>query len=156
MRFNSQIKLLFWIILFESIGFFLGQLTQANLEPWYNSLNKSSLTPPGLVFSIVWSLLYGLLAVIAWILSNLNKSIDKKMSSLFSLQMLMNWSWTILFFERHWITFSAIWLVFLTGLNILLFIIALKKHKKIAWLLIPYLLWLAYATYLNGIIAFIN
>ncbi len=77
---DKRLKLVFWIVLFESIGFFFGLLTQANITPWYAYLNKSLLTPPGFVFSIVWSLLYALLAVIAWryqriILSYLKKSL---------------------------------------------------------------------------------
>ncbi|KTD82195.1 TspO/MBR family protein [Legionella waltersii] len=156
MRLNKPIKLIFWIVLFESIGFVLGLLTQANINPWYESLNKSSLTPPGFVFSVVWTLLYGLLAVIAWILSSLNKSSSHKIIVLFALQMLMNWSWTPLFFGLHWFRSSAVWLVSLTGLTFFLIIEAKKTNTTIAWLLIPYLLWLVFASYLNLYIALMN
>lgn len=156
LRLNKLSKLIFLIVLFESIGFSLGLLTNANIYPWYEHLHKSSLTPPGFVFSIVWSLLYGLLAVIAWMLSNDNKEFLKKITELFTLQMLMNWAWTPLFFGLHWLTLSAIWLVGLTCLNFILIIEAKKNHKTIAFLLIPYLLWLVFAAYLNGVIALMN
>lgn len=153
---NKLVKLICWIVVFESIGFLLGLLTQANIYPWYEHLNKSSLTPPGFIFSLVWTLLYALLAVIAWILSNHNKVSSKKVTVLFALQMLMNWAWTPLFFGLHWFMLSAVWLVSLTCLNVILIIEAKKTHKTIAWLLIPYLFWLVFASYLNVVIALMN
>lgn len=156
MRLNKLIHLIWWIVLFESIGFFLGLLTQANIHPWYAQLDKSPLTPPGFVFSVVWAILYGLLAVIAWILSGLDKESSKKIILLFALQMLMNWVWTPLFFGLHWLTLSAAWLVGLTCLNLILIIKTKTTHKAIAWLLAPYLLWLVFASYLNVFIALMN
>jgi tryptophan-rich sensory protein len=156
LRLNNLMKLVFWIMLFESICFVLGLLTQANLDPWYKYLNKSSLTPPGFIFSVVWTLLYLLLAIVAWILSNLNKASSKKITFLFALQILMNWIWTPLFFGLHWLMLSALWLVSLTCLNLILIIEAKKTHKTIAWLLTPYLLWLVFASYLNVVIALMN
>lgn len=156
MRLNKLMNLIFWLVLFESIGFLLGLLTQANIYPWYQHLNQSSLTPPGYIFSIVWTLLYALLAIIAWILSGHNKRSSKTVTLLFALQMLMNWAWTPLFFGLHWLIFSAFWLVSLTGLNVILIIKAKQTDKTIAWLLSPYLLWLLFASYLNIVIAFTN
>lgn len=149
-------KLVFWIIFFEGIGFLLGLLTQANMDPWYTHLHKSSLTPPGFVFSVVWTVLYALLAFIAWILSNPHKASSKQVTLLFALQMLMNWAWTPLFFGLHWPILSALWLISLTGLNIILIFEAKKTYPTIAWLLVPYFLWLLFATYLNVIIAIMN
>jgi tryptophan-rich sensory protein len=156
MRLMNTIKLMFWIVLFESIGFFLGLVTQANIDPWYGSLHKSTFTPPGYIFSVAWTLLYALLAVIAWILSSHDKGAPKKITTLFAVQMLMNWTWTLLFFKFHWLTFGAIWLISLTCLNFILIIEARKTHKTIAWLLLPYVLWLVFASYLNGVIALTN
>ncbi|WP_371923170.1 TspO/MBR family protein [Legionella sp. 27cVA30] len=65
-------------MLFQSIGFLMGMLTQANIYPWYEQLNKSALTPPGFVFSIVWTFLYALLALIAWTLSDKNQAHSKQ------------------------------------------------------------------------------
>lgn len=151
-----MVKLIIWIVCFESIGFLMGLITQANLSPWYEYLNKSSLTPPGFVFSIAWTVLYALLAIIAWILSSRNNALSKKISVLFALQMLMNWSWTPIFFGLHWLTLSAVWLVSLTCLNAILIFEAKKTDKTIAWLLTPYLLWLLFASYLNVFIALTN
>lgn len=155
MNAKNLIKLIFWIAFFESVGFLLGLLTQANIYPWYSNLNKSFLTPPGFIFSIVWSLLYGLFAVIAWILSSY-KLAARKISVLFTLQILMNWAWTPLFFGMHLVTISAIWLIALIFLNVILIIEAKKINTTIAWLLTPYVLWLLFASYLNVFIAINN
>jgi tryptophan-rich sensory protein len=156
MRLNKTIKLIFWIAIFEMIGFLLGLLTQANIPSWYNSLNKSSFTPPGVVFSIVWTILYALLAFIAWMLSSQKQRTFSLSQYLFALQMLMNWSWTVLFFYLHWLTFSAIWLIILTCLNLFLIIHLKKTEKVLAFLLSPYYFWLIFASYLNVVIALIN
>lgn len=149
-------KLVCWIMLFESIGFLMGLLTQANIYPWYEQLNKSDLTPPGFVFSIVWTFLYAILAVIAWSLSTQSQAYSKQVTLLFALQTLMNWAWTPLFLGLHWLMPSALWLICLTCVNVFLIIEVKKTHETIAWLLSSYLLWLVFASYLNLIIALMN
>lgn len=157
MHLKTAMKLMVWILGFQLIGFLLGLLTQANLYPWYAGLNKSSLTPPGVVFSVVWTLLYALLAIVAWILyEQKNRPSNPAIAYLFAIQMLMNWIWTPLFFQAHWLLFSAVWLVVLTALNGLLIIMTLNKQKTIALLLTPYLIWLLFAAYLNLVIAITN
>lgn len=156
MRPNDGMKLIFWIALFEGIGFLLGLMTQSNIDPWYKTLNHSQLTPPDYIFSVAWTLLYALLAVIAWILSSHSPGAPKSLKMLFGMQMLMNWAWTPLFFQLHWLTFSAIWLVALTLLNVIFISKAKSSQPTLALLLIPYTLWLLFAAYLNVVVAFMN
>ncbi|MDP1604277.1 MAG: TspO/MBR family protein [Legionella sp.] len=157
MRLNNSIKLVFWVVAFQLMGFLSGLLTQANIDPWYQSLNKSSLTPPAPVFFIAWTLLYVMLAIVAWILSSQKQTSNSKtIIYLFALQMLMNWAWTPLFFQFHWLKFSAVWLIALTILNFILIIQAKARHKTITLLLIPYVIWLVFAAYLNITIALMN
>lgn len=153
---NKIIQLICWLVGFQTIGIVLGLVTQDSIYPWYQHLNKSTLTPPGFVFSIAWTLLYALLAIIAWILSNDRRKESKKIKRLFALQMLMNWAWTFLFFGLHWITISTIWLLGLTFLNVILLIETKYTYKTIALLLIPYTVWLMFASYLNVVIALLN
>lgn len=149
-------KLLFWILVFEGIAYLMGLVTQHNIYPWYASLNKSSLTPPSYVFSIVWTLLYLVLAIISWILSDKKIKVSTAFIAIYVFQILMNWAWTLIFFQLHWINLAAIWLVMLTGLNLILFIMSIRIDKLIAYLLLPYVLWLLFATYLNTVIALTN
>lgn len=150
---NKWISLACWIILFEVIGFVLGRATQAGLVPWYAHLAKSSLTPPGAVFGIVWSSLYALLAVVGW---SLTQQRNKSATKLYALQMLMNWAWTPLFFQLHLIGFSFLWLITIACLNVILIFKLRKQHAWLATLLLPYLFWLIFATYLNGMIWALN
>ena len=139
------------------IGFSLGQMTQSNIHPWYQELSKSSLTPPGVIFSIVWSVLYALLAVVGWALGQYRH--DPKLKPIFYLylvQLIMNWAWTPLFFQLHWLGVSFFWIVVMTCLNGVL-IFKIKNQKKgIAILLSPYFFWLLFAAYLNAVIWDLN
>ncbi|AMP91291.1 TspO/MBR family protein [Legionella pneumophila] len=154
---KSWMGLLIWIITFEAIGFFLGMLTQANIPSWYLGLNKSNLTPPGPVFSIVWSILYALLAITGWVLwRSRNESEMRSIFYLYSVQMLMNWAWTPLFFVLHWTGLSFLWILVMAGLTGLLIFSLINKKKSLAVLLLPYLIWLLFAAYLNGMIWLLN
>lgn len=153
---NNGTTLILLVIFFQLVGFLLGQLTQENIPIWYHQLNKSSLTPPGFVFAVVWSFLYALLAVIAWMLFCVYQSVAGKCKLLFALQMLMNWCWTPLFFSFHYLFFSGIWLVVLTCLNGVLLLQFYKTKKLIAYLLLPYFIWLLFASYLNLAVILLN
>lgn len=150
-------ELIAWIITFEAIGFFLGMLTQAHIPSWYEGLNKSNLTPPGPVFSIVWSILYALLAITGWLLwCSRNEFERRSVLYLYVVQMLMNWAWTPLFFVLHWTGFSFFWILVMASLTGLLIFNLKNKKKGIAILLLPYLIWLLFAAYLNGVIWLLN
>ncbi len=157
MTVNHFVKLLIWILIFQLIGFSLGLLTQSNLHPWYESLNKSALTPPGFVFSIVWTILYVILAFIAWTLWNKEKHIySDSFRYLFALQMLINWVWTPFFFQFHYLIFSAFLLMILIMINLILMVKIRTTNKLVFSLLLPYIIWLVFAFYLNAVIALLN
>lgn len=141
----------------KQLVFFLGMLTQANIPSWYEELNKSGLTPPGPVFSIVWSILYALLAIVAWVLwCSRNESEMRSVFYLYSVQMLMNWAWTPLFFVLHWTGLGFLWILVMAGLTGLLILSLKNKKESIAILLLPYLVWLLFAAYLDGMIWLLN
>lgn len=132
-------------------------LTQANIPSWYEGLNKSGLTPPGPVFSIVWSILYALLAITGWVLwCSRNESEMRSVFYLYSVQMLMNWAWIPLFFVLHWTGLGFLWILVMASLTGLLILSLKNKKESIAILLLPYLVWLLFAAYLNGMIWLLN
>ena len=154
---NGWITLTIWIVTFQAIGFFLGLLTQANIHSWYVGLNKSMLTPPGWVFSIVWSSLYLLLAIIGWALWRQRETVAIHPALFFYMsQLVMNWSWTLFFFQLHWIGVSLIWILILTTLTFLTMYSLKNKKRIISILFIPYFIWLLFATYLNYMIWVLN
>lgn len=155
MTIKTWVKLIAWILIFEIIGYFLGGITQANIDPWYRDLHKSSLTPPDVVFAVTWSFLYILLAIVGWHLSKYKNHPNVwAVYRLYWIQMCMNWAWPILFFQLHWVGFSFIWMCGLIAFNIAIF--AWMKPKELVWLLLPYLIWLIFATYLNGVVWYLN
>lgn len=157
MKFKESIKLIIWIASFEAIGFMLGKLTQANIHPWYEELNKSALTPPGPVFSIAWSILYALIAYIGWALWQNRHNIKYQRSIyLYFVQLLMNWAWTPLFFQLHWLGFSFLWIIIIVCINGVMIFSIKNENKNIALAVIPYFFWLIFAAYLNGVIWILN
>lgn len=157
---RSYLQLALWILVVQGIGLLLGLLTSNNITSWYNLLHKSALTPPPIVFSLVWPLLYLLLAVIGWHLwqkQQMNHSSQaKSVWYLFVAQMLMNWLWTPLFFQFHLIGLSLIWISLLTLLTALIIGKLIPKHWILGLLLLPYVTWLLFATYLTAVIYYLN
>lgn len=154
---RKWIALIAWLVVFQLIGSLMGYLTETNIATWYQELNKSTLTPPGYVFGIVWTALYALLAVIGWhLFANRHLPFYKRAFNIFAIQMLMNWAWTPLFFQFHWIGFSVIWLATMTVVTAALIFYCRQQARYTALLLLPYLLWLTFATYLNGMIWLLN
>ncbi|MGE4313607.1 MAG: TspO/MBR family protein [Pseudobdellovibrionaceae bacterium] len=146
---------LFFLLLFEGIGFFMGQMTAANIPTWYADLTKSALTPPGWVFGVVWPALYALLAAFVTGLLVRKDDIAKSGLLLFILgvQMILNWVWTPLFFGAHLTGAALVCLGAMLSLTLTLYIYVLReKHIRLSLLTLPYLLWLSFAFYLNWFI----
>ncbi|WP_158617407.1 TspO/MBR family protein [Legionella sp. km772] len=160
MRIKNYLAIAAWIVVFQGLGFLLGFLTKNNLPLWYNGLVKSGLTPPSIVFSIVWSLLYIFLAVVGWRIWERQKKHPNHESKitwyLYTVQMMVNWLWTPIFFQFHLIGLGLGFLFLLIGLNSSLIFKLMKKHPIESLCFIPYLLWLVFATYLNAVIYWWN
>lgn len=115
---------------------------------WYQSIEKSSLTPASYVFKIVWPILYLLMGVVSYYKSS-------KIYYLYIFQLLLNGSWSWLFF------YFNLPLIALIDIYILIVINCLIQQKlitnKVLFLIyLPYLLWILYASYLNLIIVLLN
>jgi tryptophan-rich sensory protein len=152
MRINWT-KVLLWIVSLEFIGFLLGQVTQNNIDSWYNAINKSHLTPPSIVFSIVWPIMYVILAFIGYFLWSKRQDDELKMSLyVYAVQLVMNWTWTLIFFQLHLIGLSFFWLLVLCLLTLALIYNLKSRYSYISFMLTPYFLWLLFALYLNGFI----
>ena len=119
-----------------------------NFGDYYDSLKKP-FALDSKVFIIAWSILYVLMGISAYLVDNSNKENIKSSLLLYYLQLFVNLMWPIVFF---WLkkTLLALGIIILLTLMVAVLIIKFFKIKKIsAYLLIPYLLWLLFATYLN-------
>lgn len=133
------------IVIAPLIGGFLSSLL-ANFKN-YNIINKPIFSPPKIVFPIVWSILY-LLFGISFYLANKDYE-NKKITSSAIINLILNYSWTFIFFKLKMYIISAIELVLII-LSTIKFIIELYKENKTAtFLQFPYLVWLLVALYLN-------
>lgn len=124
------------------VGFIISNFIQ------YESLNKPFLSPPQIVFPIVWTIIYILMGISYGILNKKNLH-DKRSKSLYFLQLFVNAFWSIFFFVFEWRLFAFIWILLLDILVILMTINFYTKNKLAGVLQIPYIIWILFASYLN-------
>ena len=150
-------KLITSILIPVAVGGLAGFLTRNSMNI-YGEINTPPLSPPGIVFPIVWTVLYILMGVALYLVrdSKANAALKSKGYLAFGLQLAFNFLWSIVFFNFRWYLFAAIWLValiILIALNIFYFA---QANKAAGLLLVPYLLWCAFALYLNIGIVILN
>lgn len=147
MRF--YIRLFLCLLLCVGGGLLAGLVTRHGLQGWYVHLHKPPGTPPNIVFPIVWTLLYTLMAIALTLLWSAPTSNKKTAVVFFALQLILNFSWSWLFFglQSPGVALIDILLLWSTTLATIL---AFKKHTALgASLLLPYFAWITYALYLN-------
>jgi translocator protein len=150
---KKVLPLIIWIAVFQIIGYGIGLLMQGDIPSWYETLQKSSLNPPKIIFPIVWSCLYIMLAVAGWLLwNNRDHPRGKIIFGLYAIEMFMNWVWSPLFFQLHLIQLGFYWIAIMTFLTAIIIVMTKKINKLVCCLLLPYCLWLCFAGYLNWVI----
>lgn len=152
-----------WFIVAMVISFLPGIFgvfftPHGNSHVWYNGLVKSGLTPPGWVFSVAWTILYFLLGwALYLIFIKVRKKLDKTRAYvLFAIQLGLNALWSYVFFGAH---MPGLALIMLLGLFIASALMARefdKVDRRAAYMVIPYLLWLMFAFYMNAYIVLMN
>lgn len=156
-QYRSVGALLVWIGVLMGIGAVSGIVIKPDIRVWYASLNVSPLTPPNWVFSVVWTILYVLIAVVGWLIFNRLAVVHNRIISwLYCTQLILNWLWTPLFFVYHY-TGLALINVLLMDICVWL-IIYYSWHEKrlISVLMAPYCAWIMWATYLNWYVWYCN
>ncbi len=117
---------------------------------WYPTLEKSTLTPPDLVFPIMWGILYVLMGVsIGLVYDERSTPWRRKLLWLFGVQLFLNVTWNLLFFYMQNPMLGLVNLLALDILAIFYFFIAWQKKRSAALFFLPYLLWICFASYLN-------
>lgn len=146
---SQGVKLLLWIFGVLAFGLGISMWFQPEISPWYEGLSKSSLTPPDYVFGVVWPILYVLIATAGWYIFDEETSWEK---GIYLLQLLLNYSWTPVFFYYQQVGLGLLLIVSLSFITSYLVGMLYHVGSKAAILLTPYLLWLYFATYLNYVI----
>ena len=150
-------RLLFCLALPLAVGGLSAWLTQSGMET-FEALQKPPLSPPGWVFPIVWSILFlmmGLASYLVWVSGGPAYGVRTALG-IYLLQLAVNFFWSILFFGQGWYWFSFFWLLLLWVLILATLWQFYRISKAAGWLLVPYLLWVSFAGYLNLMIAILN
>ena len=133
-----------------AVGALASLLTRDSMAE-FELLNKPPLSPPGWLFPVVWTILFVLMGIASYLIYQQGTEKDKVRQALviYGVQLLFNFFWPIFFFRFGWYLFSFLWLMILW----VLILVMISKFRKIdetaAKLLVPYLLWVTFAAYLN-------
>ena len=124
--------------------------TTAEIPHWYAALAKPAFNPPNWIFGPVWTTLYTLMAIAAWLVSKSPAAPARSTAlALFWIQLALNFAWSFIFFSAHQIGFALIEILVL-WLTLVLTMIAFFRVSPIAsWLFVPYLAWVSFASLLN-------
>ncbi len=134
-------------------GAIVGLITSGYMD--YSDMVKPPLSPPGIVFPIVWTILYILMGISYFIATKDNED-NKELDQIYLLQLLVNFIWPIIFFVLEMYFTAFLWIILLLILVIVMIKELLKANKISGYLQIPYLIWLLFATYLNLGITLLN
>ena len=134
-------------------GSIVGLIINKSID--YNYLVNPPLSPPSYLFPIVWSILYSLIGTSYYIYRK-NNNDDSLTIRLYYIQLILNYLWSIIFFTLKLRTLAVIWIIVLAITIIYLVIRFYKEERTSFYLLIPYILWVLFATYLNIGIVVLN
>lgn len=150
-------ELLIFIVGTELVGA-LSALLSGNFSEFYNSLVQPPFAPPGWIFPVVWAILYAVMGFSAYLVysSDNDKAQIRTALTIYAIQLFINFSWSIVFFRFNLLTASSaviIALLIMVGVMIISF---WRITPLAGYINIPYLIWVAFATYLNIGVAVLN
>ena len=124
----------------------------------FQTVNKPPLSPPGWLFPVVWTILYTFMGVASYLVLTSGGDMEEKSQaiSVYFYQLLVNFIWSTWFFNLQWYVFAFFWLVLLWVLIFVTLVRFYRLSKPAGYLMIPYLLWVTFAGYLNLGIVLLN
>ena len=156
MRTNNLFKLILAIAISEAAGIIGSVFTVSAIPNWYAGLVKPAFNPPSWVFGPVWAILYLLMGVALWLIWKSDSPQKIKAIWLFAAQLVLNAIWLPVFFGLHSVGDALAIIVLLWAAIVLTIFVFAKISKTAAYLLIPYILWVSFALYLNYSIWVLN
>lgn len=139
-----------WIAAVETAGFLSGILSREGAAFYEANVRKPPLTPPGILFPIVWAVLYALMGIgAARVAASADGQAGSRGLNIFVIQLVFNFFWSLIFFNVKSYGLSFLWLLVMWTLIIAMILPFWKADKVAALLQIPYLLWVTFAAYLN-------
>lgn len=147
-------KLITCIAIPLAVGGLSAFLTRNSMQT-FERIHKPALAPPGWLFPVVWIILYILMGIASYLVLISGKQ-KKNALRVYGVQLLFNFFWSILFFNFEWYLFAFIWLVLLWLMILKTIDLFYQMSKPAGYLMLPYLLWVTFAGYLNLAIYFLN
>jgi len=146
------------IVVCELAGIIGSLFTTPSIPGWYAGLVKPSFNPPAWVFAPVWTTLYAMMGLAAWLIyeKGLKRPEVKKALTVFAVQLVLNTLWSIVFFGAHQLLGAVIVIVLLWAMILWTILLFRKISRPAAWLLVPYILWVSFASVLNVTIWVLN
>ena len=143
------------ILISVGTGIVAGLLT-GNFSELYSDVNRPVIAPPSWLFPVAWSILYTLMGISAYMISESKSPQKFSAMKIYYFQLAVNFIWPFLFFvfKAFWVSFA--WLLLLWVLVLIMIIKFSKINKVAAYLQVPYLIWLTFAVYLNLSVAVLN
>lgn len=150
-------RFLTFLLIPLSVGAVSGVISGGGMDS-FSEMVKPPLSPPGWLFPIVWTILFILMGVSSYLVASANADpMQKRVALLFyAIQLFFNFFWSIIFFNLEWYLFAFIWLVILWVLILVTAILFWRISKVAGYLLLPYLIWVTFAGYLNFAIYLLN
>jgi benzodiazapine receptor len=148
---KKALQILAFVLVCELAGIIGSFFTAPSVPGWYAGLAKPPFNPPGWVFAPVWTILYALMGLAAYLVydKGLKRDDVRKALAVFAVQLILNALWSIVFFGAHMILGAAVVIVLLWVMVVATISLFSRLSKAAAYLLVPYILWVSFATVLN-------
>jgi len=155
---KNVLKLIASILFSLGAGVIGSFFTASSVSTWYQTIQKPSFNPPSWVFSPVWTILFIMMGVALYLVwkEGLREKKVKIAFIIFWVQLVLNTLWSVLFFGLQSPLYALVEIIFLWVAIFITIIWFSRVSKKAAYLLIPYLLWVSFATILNFAIFYLN
>jgi len=156
---HKLLKLFLSVIICEGVGILGSIFTIPSISTWYAFLHKPLFSPPNWIFGPVWTSLYFLMGVSLFLLLEQKKKLKKQKKTLlilFSVQLFLNFLWSVIFFGLHLPLYAFIEIMLLWMSIELLIVDFWKFSKPAALLLVPYICWVSFALMLNLFVVLLN
>lgn len=139
-----------WIGFTEAVGALSGWLTRDGMKLYQATIRQPPLSPPGVVFPIVWVILFALMGIGAALIYLSPASGGRSRAlRIYFVQLAFNFCWSLIFFNLQRFGLALGWLLALWALILWMILTFFRVSKGAAWLQVPYLLWVTFAAYLN-------
>jgi len=151
-----SMKILICTLACISLGFLSGLNTIQSIKSWYIYINKPTWNPPNWLFGPVWSILYILMGIALALIWQSSNSKKNKAILLFIIQFALNLAWSAIFFGQHQIGLALIEILIMLAAILLTTFNFIKINRTAGYLMMPYILWVSFASCLNGAIWLLN